>query len=160
MAPVQSGDRPPHLIAPDEVAEWLLDSVNGRVTYHNTTPDAAADIRRRGVRMDRARRGAFGQGFYTATSPEPFYGPVSLRVAIRLRSPLVGYLDDVESYFDDLIEQLSPGSPRVTPALARRLRRALLDEGYDGLVIGDAGGDGIDYVVALVDEAVRIVTEE
>ena len=160
MPPVQSGDRPPHLIAPDEVADWLLDSVNGRVTYHNTTPDAAAEIHRRGVRMDRTRRGSFGQGFYTASSPEPLYGPVSLQVAVRLRNPLVGHLDQIEAYIDDLIARMSPTSPAIMPTLARRLRRELLAAGYDGLVIDDAGDDGVDYVVALVEEAVRIVTEE
>ena len=160
MPPVQSGDRPPHLIAPDEVADWLADSVNGRVTYHNTTPDAGAEIRCFGVRMDRSRRGSFGQGFYTATSPEPFHGPVSLQVAVRLRSPFLGHLDQAEDYIDDLIARISPSSTALTPALARRLRRELLEAGYDGLVIGDAGGDGVDYVVALVEDAVRIVTEE
>jgi hypothetical protein len=31
--------------------------------------------------------------------------------------------------------------------------------GYDGLVVGDAGGDGIDYVIALDAKSVRIVVE-
>ncbi len=157
---MEHDDRPLHLISPDEVPSWLLDSVNGRVTYHNTTPGAAGAIRRGGVRIERSRLGSFGQGFYTSTSPEPFYGPVTIPVAVRLHRPLMGHLDEIEAYIEDLIELMSPRSPGITPALARRLRRELLDLGYDGLTISDAGGDGIDYVVALIDGAVRIVTEE
>lgn len=32
-------------------------------------------------------------------------------------------------------------------------------QGYDGMIIRDAGGDGIDYIVAFQAEAVRIVQE-
>ena len=48
----------------------------------------------------------------------------------------------------------------MTPSLGRQLRRELLRSGYDGLIVGDAGGDGIDYVIAIVDESVRIVVEK
>ena len=43
--------------------------------------------------------------------PEPFYGPVSVPVAIRLLRPLVGRLDEVETYIEDVIVRLSPRSP-------------------------------------------------
>jgi hypothetical protein len=42
---------------------------------------------------------------------------------------------------------------------ARRIRRELLAGGYDGLVVYDGGGDGVDYVIALVEGIVRVVTE-
>lgn len=159
MLPVQRGDRLPHLISPDEVADWLTDSVNRRVTYHNTSLSAATEIRQNGVWIDRSRLGSFGQGFYTGTVPEPFYGPVSVPVAIRLLRPLVGHLNEVEAYIEDVIVRLRPRSPAITPPLAGRIRRELLDAGYDGLMIGDAGGDGINFVVALVDGVTRVVTE-
>src|SRR3954468_6351805 len=135
MPPMPPDERPPHLVSVDGVAAWLLDSVNGRVTYHNTTPLSAAEIRRRGVNIDRSRLGAFGQGFYSSTEPEPFYGPVAIRVAIRLRHPLVGHLDDVEANLDDLMDRLSLGRPEMTPTMSRRIRRELLNTGYDGLVV-------------------------
>ena len=91
--------------------------------------------------------------------PEPFYGPVSVPVAIRLLRPLVGRLDEVETYIEDVIVRLSPRSPAITPALAGRIRRELLGAGYDGLMISDAGGDGVDVVVALVDGSTRVLTE-
>jgi len=47
----------------------------------------------------------------------------------------------------------------MTPRTGRRIRRALLDAGYDGLVIRDGGGDGVDYVIAMAADCVRIVSE-
>src|SRR5215210_5498097 len=107
MPPMQPNDRPSHLIAPEDVAAWLADSANGRMTYHNTSPSSAAEIRRSGVRINRSRVGAYGQGFYTSTEPELFFGPVSIRAAVRLHTPLVGHLDDIEDYLDDLMERIS-----------------------------------------------------
>jgi hypothetical protein len=62
---------PPHVIAPDEVAAWLADSVNKVVTYHRTTREGAQDIIDRGVDVSRSRIGAYGQGFYTTTVVPP-----------------------------------------------------------------------------------------
>jgi hypothetical protein len=129
MARVQHDDRPPHLIAPDEVADWLAGSANRLVTYHNTSLTAATENRQNGVWIDRSRLGAFGEGFYTSTVPEPFYGPVSVPVAIRLLRPLFGHLDEVEAYIEDVIVRLGPRSPAITSSLAGRIRRELLDAG-------------------------------
>jgi hypothetical protein len=156
---VDQDARPPHLIARDDVPAWLADSANQRVTYHNTTPSAAAQIRRSGVRIEASRIGSFGQGFYTSTEPDPFFDDVTVEVAIRLRAPLVGHLDAVEAYMDCLTNRLNPEDPSMTPALARRVRHVLLAEGYDGLVIRDAGGDGIDHGIAIVDGTVRVVVD-
>ena len=96
---MQRGDRPPHLISPEDVADWLIDSVNGRVTYHNTSPAAAAVIMQQGVDISRSQIGAYGQGFCTSTEPDDFYG----------------------------------------------------------IVVIDGGGDGVDYVIALDEQPVRII---
>jgi hypothetical protein len=106
---MQPADRPPHLIASDEVAEWLADSVNGRITYHNATLVSANSILRSGARIERSQIGTVGQGFYTATEPEPFYGPAWLREAIRIRNPLIGHLDEIEEYVDRLIGLMTSG---------------------------------------------------
>jgi hypothetical protein len=157
MPPVRSGDRPPHLIAPDEVADWLLDSVNGRVTYHRTSEQAARDIVRRGVDVSRSRIGSYGQGFYTATETDPFYGPVEIAVAIRLTRPLQGDHPYVEAEIDAIVQRLQPGALGLSSDLSARVRRELMRLGYDGLMIADAGGDGIDYVVALEERTVKVL---
>ena len=157
MPPVQSGDRPPHLIDPDEVADWLLDSVNGRVTYHRTSEHAARDVVRRGVDISRSRIGSYGQGFYTATETDLFYGPVELAVAIRLTQPLQGDHSFVEATIDEIVQRLQPGARDLSPELSAGVRRELMRLGYDGIMIVDAGGDGIDYVVAFDEHTVKVL---
>jgi hypothetical protein len=154
-----SAGRPPHLIAPDEVDAWLADSVVRVVTFHNTDRRSTAAILRDGARVGRSRNGSYGQGFYTATLPDPFHGELELTVAVRLLSPLVGHVSAMGPFMDRLALRLGPLDPSITPGLARQIRRELLAEGYDGIVAYDGGGDGIDYVIALVDEAVRIVVD-
>jgi hypothetical protein len=120
---VEPPRRLPHLIRPNEVAEWLAGSRVQTVTYHRTDAASARSILERGVNIDRAVRGTFGQGFYTATSPEAFFGPAELVVAVRLDDPLIGHLDDIEAFIDQITDQLSPLSRAMTPTLARRMRR-------------------------------------
>ena len=50
----------------------------------------------------------------------------------------------------------APGG-RITPTIAAAIRLELMRLGYDGIVVVDGGGDGVDYVIALVSEAVRVV---
>jgi len=154
-----SAGRPPHLILPDEVDAWLAGSAIKVVTYHRTSVLGARSILEHGIDVTRPQTGAYGQGFYTSIEPEPFHGPVELIAAIQLRSPLVGHIDDIADYMDRLLDRLSPGSRRMTPPVAQRVRRTLLDAGYDGVVIQDGGGDGIDYVIAMISDTVRMVVE-
>ena len=37
------------------------------------------------------------------------------------------------------------------------IRRTLLREGYDGIIVRDAGGDGLDYVIALDGRSVKLL---
>lgn len=39
------------------------------------------------------------------------------------------------------------------------MRLELLSLGYDGIVIRDGGGDGVDYVIALDAATVKVVVE-
>ncbi len=151
--------RPSHLIQRHEVAIWLADSVVKVVTYHNTTPQTAPLIRRYGVNIEASRIGTFGQGFYTTTVPDPFFGDVTVPVAIRLRDPLIGHLDDIAVTMEQLVRRMNPIDGRLTPPVGRLIRREFLDAGYDGLVVHDAGGDGVDYVISIVNEAVRVVVD-
>ena len=151
--------RPPHIISRDEVDAWLADSAVRVVTYHNTDRRSAAAITRHGPSVERSRIGSYGQGFYTATTPDPFHGEFELAVAARLRRPVIGHITVMDDVMDRLALRLSPLNPSITPTLARRIRRELLAEGYDGIVVYDGGGDGIDYVIALVDATIRIVVD-
>ena len=155
-----SGDplrRPPHVIAPDEVDAWLADSVNRAVTYHRTLCSAATDILEHGIHISRSRVGAYGQGFYTASDVSQRPGDVDLAVAVRLRHPLVGHADDIDIEIDALVRRLAGTRGRLTPTVAAQVRQVLLAEGYDGLVVRDAEGEGIDYVIALESSSVKVV---
>jgi hypothetical protein len=118
---------------------------------------AARDILRRGVDISRSRIGSYGQGFYTATETDRFYGPVEIAVAIRLTQPLRGDHPFIEATIDAIVQRLQPGALDFSPELSARVRRELMRLGYDGIIVSDAGGDGIDYVIALGDRAVKVV---
>jgi hypothetical protein len=152
-------DDRPHLIRRRDVADWLSDSVVQVVTLHRTTEDAAAAIRECGPDLDAARISSFGQGFHTALWPDPPQGQVDMPIAIRTRYPLVGSLDEVAAVIDDIARLVSPRDPRITPEVAAQIRLHLLDLGYDGIVVRDGGGDGIDYVVAIVDGGAKVVID-
>lgn len=82
------------------MAIWLAGSIVRSVTYHATMPEAARQIVERGVDLRHSQRGAYGQGFYTATVPDPFFGQVVVAVAIRTVRPLIGTVDEVEAIVD------------------------------------------------------------
>lgn len=75
--------RPDHIITTAEVDNWLADSAVKRVTHHRTSPSAARDIVEHGVDLDRSQTGSFGQGFYTSTLADEFYGEAQVVVAVR-----------------------------------------------------------------------------
>ena len=60
---------------------------------------------------------------------------------------------------DDLVNIVSPRDPRITPRVAAEIRRHLLDLGYDGIVVVDGSGDGVDYVIAIAEGSVRVVID-
>jgi hypothetical protein len=68
-------------------------------------------------------------------------------------------LDEVAEVIDDLARLAAPRDPRITPDVATEIRRHLLDLGYDGIVVWDGDGDGIDYVIAITDDSIRVVVD-
>jgi hypothetical protein len=153
-----AGPRPKHIITTDEVGAWLSDSVVKRVTFHRTSPEAARRIMAEGIDPEASEQGAYGQGFYTATETEEFYGLVELAVAIKTRNPLVGSMAEIEPIIDAMGRRLRPRSMgRMTRDVAAAVRQELINLKYDGLVIFDAGGDGVDYVVAILGETTKVV---
>ena len=154
---MQRGDRPPHLISPDEVADWLRSSSVMGPTYHRTSREAADRIRQRGVDPERSRVSTFGAGFYTATIEEEEYGPVVVVVAIRLITPLTGTFDEIGEIVDRLAIRFNPPHGRITLPVAAQIRHEFLSLGYDGIVVLDGGGDGVDWVIALTGDAVKVV---
>ena len=141
------------------MVDWLADSVVKRVTIHRTTEQAAIRIRELGVEIEASRISSFGQGFYTATWSDPPEGLVDVEIAVRTRQPLVGSLDDVAAVIDDLTRMVSPRDPSITPEVAAGIRQHLLELGYDGIVVWDGGGDGVDYVVAILEDSARVVID-
>ena len=151
------GARPPHLIAVDQIDTWLADSVNKLVTYHQTSIIAARAIQRYGIDLRHARVGTYGHGFYTATQPDSFQGGIELRAAVRIRHPLVGHVDEIGDLVDALARHSEDPLGRITPIVAAGIRQEFLRRGHDGIIVWDAGGDGIDYVIALVADAVKVI---
>ena len=150
------GERlPAHQIRREQVADWLRDSANKRVTYHCTHRRAALSIVETGIDISRSRTGAFGQGFYTSTTPDPFYGEVEVTVAVRLVRPLVGELVELDERMIELARRL--GSDHLTTEIAGAIRGRLVREGYDGIIVGNGGGDGVDLVVALLADRVKVL---
>lgn len=119
-----TADRPPHIIAPDEVDAWLADSAVRVVTYHRTDSASARSIVERGVDIARCRIGAYAQGLYSATIPREGFGDATLVVAVRLTRALSGSSDEIERQVDRLIVEqygsLRPITPHVSAALRRR----------------------------------------
>lgn len=101
--------------------------------------------------------GSFGAGFYTATVEEKEYGPAGVVVAIRLLYPLTGTFTEVEEFVDSIAARLNPPRGQITPAVSAGIRRELLRLGYDGIIVPDGGGDGVDWVIALTGDAVKVV---
>jgi len=151
--------RPAHVITSAEVDAWLADSVVKMITYHRTSRADARAVVEHGVRIEHSRIGSYGQGFYTATLTDEFYGEAELAFALRLRSPLLAHADEVTGIVNRLARRFDPRDGFVTPPVAASIRREFLESGYGGVVAYDAGGDGIDYVVALRDESVRVVID-
>ena len=78
--------------------------------------------------------------------------------ALRTRHPLIGSLAEIEPIIDEMGRRLRPRAMgRMNRDVAATVRRELILLGYDGLVIHHAGGDGIDYVVAILRETVKVV---
>ena len=140
-----------------EVDAWLAASAVRVLTYHNTDHRSAQHIAAHGVDIARCRVGTYGQGFYTATQPDPFFGEVELTVAVRLVAPLRGNDDYVGQFIDRIAEQHAAPGGRLTPEVGRSVRRELLRLGYDGIVVENVDGEGIDYVIALEERAVKVV---
>lgn len=149
--------RPAHLITSAEVDGWLADSVVTSVTYHRTSRQAARDIVEHGADIGSSWIGTYGQGLYSATVADQFFGEAEVAVAIRARNPLRGRWDEVGDYVDHLVRTLRPQDRGLTPSGAVAVRRGLPGLGYDGIVAIDAGGDGIDYVIAIAEGTVKVV---
>lgn len=138
-----------HLILRSEVAAWLSDSVVKQVTIHQTSPDDARRIREEGARIEQGSLDAkWGQGFYTSTRPRFEYGEASVRVAVRLRRPLIA-LDqiDAQEYIDALLARASGDD----------IRAVLRAVGHDGVVIHWDSGET--WAIAFENDQVRVVRE-
>jgi len=58
---------------------------------------------------------------------------------------------------DELIRDPRGRPLPIDAATAARIRQQLVQQGYDAIIVRDGGGDGIDYVVALVASTVKVV---
>ena len=142
--------RPSHLILRRAVAARRAGSAVPQIMAHRTTPGNALRIREMGVRIRTTSPDSkLGQGFYTSTRPLPEYGEVGVRVAIRLRNPLVVY--------DQLLAQ-----EEIDEMLARagseKVRAVLLAAGYDRVIVHWESGEL--WAVAFDGEQVEVIQED
>jgi len=151
--------RPPHIIRPDEVAAWLADSANKQVTYHRTTLADAQDIIEHGVDTGRSRIAAYGQGFYTRTTraKDLQVGETEIAVAIRILRPLAGEYEEIDADIEQRTRRIGGPPGRLTREVAAAIRRELVQDGYDGIVVRNAEGVGVDFVVAFEASSVKVV---
>jgi hypothetical protein len=78
-------------------------------------------------------------------------------VALRASRPLMGDINEIGEIVDTAAEQVGSPGGRVTPTIAAAIRSEFLRLGHDSIVVQDAGGDGIDYVVALQASCVKVI---
>ncbi|MGD9892964.1 MAG: hypothetical protein AB7R89_07905 [Dehalococcoidia bacterium] len=144
---MERSQRPAHIIQHSEVAAWLADSIVKVTTVHRTTAESAAAILRAGVHIEHtAVDVAWGRGFYTTNRPQRHAGDTNVRVAVRLRRPLV---------VDDPIEGQEQIDTLLREAGNEDIRAVLQGAGYDGVVVRFL--DGEMWAVAHSDEQVKVV---
>jgi hypothetical protein len=68
-------------------------------------------------------------------------------------------MEEVDELVDLLVRRHDPRRGELSPRVAAAVRRDLLANGYDGLVVRDGDGDGIDLIIALRDDIVRVVVD-
>jgi hypothetical protein len=138
-----------HLISRQDAREWLAGSAVTVLLTHCTDVASAQSIFEGGVDIERSRPDAgWGQGFYSATIPDLRFGPATVRVAVRLMRPLVVRdTIDAAELLERLLEQADVDDVRI----------ALLNAGYDGVVVDFGGGDL--EVVAYHNSQVKVVVE-
>jgi hypothetical protein len=142
-------DRPVHVISPEEVDAWLADSAVKVITIHRTDVASAQSIITDGVDLTRCSDdAAWGQGFYSRSSADPQYGEATVRVAVRLQSPL----EIMDSVRDAGILELL-----TAQAGTDDFRAAIQAAGYDGVLVHY--GQQL-VVVAFESSQVKVVVSE
>lgn len=123
------------LLTPGEVPAFTRQSVIKGTYAHKTI--APAKLLSTGIKYDFVPPNApFGAGFYATSMSGDSGGTV--QVAFNVARPLAGSWDDVKAKVSAISGDLDSGlGPQ---ARARELRRALLREGYDGIVATRANG--------------------
>jgi SPP1 gp7 family putative phage head morphogenesis protein len=139
-------------IAENEVAAFLQGSDNAAVTVHRTNSKFAKNIADEGVQIAKGDpNGMYGQGFYTSESAMTDFGREEVRIAIRSTRPLRARSEAIWDKFNDL---------GVSGADGATLRKALVDEGYDSIIVErlslKTGGKN-NYVIGLVEENIMVV---
>lgn len=120
------------LLKPQEVTSFTRSSVIKGTYAHRTATAAAADtLRANGIDYSFAPPNApFGAGFYASTPAQSRVGG-AVDVAFNLHRPLAGSWDEVKAHVADIAKQFSEDTAKVR---AMEIRRALVAQGYDGIV--------------------------
>lgn len=139
-----------HLIQRDDVPAWLAGSAVTQITVHQTSTESARHNREAGVQIERtARDSAWGRGFYPTTRPDPRYGEVGVRVAVRLLRPFV---------VKDPIDGQERVDAMLLDARTDDVRAVLMAAGFESVIMHRSWRDEV-WVVTYTGDQVKVVTE-
>jgi hypothetical protein len=119
------------LLTPGEVVKFTRQSViKGTYSHRTATAEAAAKLRSNGIDFGFAPANApFGAGFYASTPGAS--RAASVDVAFNLQRPLAGSWSEVKDKVAAIAEPFASDTAKVR---AMEIRRALMAQGYDGIV--------------------------
>ncbi|MCW2955922.1 MAG: hypothetical protein JWO69_791 [Thermoleophilia bacterium] len=151
----------PHEIRRSDVAAFVADSPV-KDTFFHASKGWNAHLRAHGLAARMDPQGVWGEGFYAARIPLPFYGPETTAVVVKPTNPLsVKSLTELERVTRHLADKLpdSPDLKGLTPAqVDRRILRAA---GHDAILIRTgARNPENDWVVVLDPDIAKVVVTD
>ena len=150
LVAMRDGALAPHLIRRADVADFLEGSAWQHTTFHgNTNATTHKHVIEEGVRVEKNKRSTWGRGYYTALEPGG-WGDDVVEVAIRTRNPLLTTVDECEAAL----------AAARTATGKSESRDALLELGYDSIMLRRPEKEGGDWLIGLRNEDMRIVVED
>ncbi len=131
-----------------DVGDFLKDSAYPYTAFHgNTNRETYENVAAKGALVEKNKRSAFGQGFYTTTSPGG-WGDDIVEVAVNTTHPWIGTGDEFRAQFTHGIED------------KYNAHEAVLAAGHDAAILRNQGGEGVDWVIGYRDDIMKIVVED
>jgi hypothetical protein len=136
-----------------ELEDWLEESQITQPVYHRTRRGNVRSIREEGLRLAYAEDDQVCRGICCSDRPYELLTQdvATLEVAVRITKPL-----EVSGTTNDIPERV--GLPRFGNRAAA-VRRALIDAGYDSVIITPRESNPNRTIIVLDDNAVRLIAD-